>query len=222
MGYPLHRRLLAKVFIKGSFMTDRYLEIATSDPVKQMQERWGSRSAYGRFESGPVSQHQLGPDEIAFIAAQDTFFLASINEAGWPYIQHRGGPPGFLQVLGNNELGFPDFKGNRQYLSFGNILTNPRVSLFLIDYPARARLKLFGQARLVEGDALPEALRAVENDPGRGDVERGIVIRVEAFHWNCPKYITPRFTETQVRGVIDPLVKRIQELEAELARVPAK
>ena len=203
-------------------MTDRYLEIATSDAVKHLQARWGSRSTYGRLESGPFTNNQLGPEEIAFIEAQDTFFLASINESGWPYIQHRGGPPGFLKVLGSNQLGFPDFKGNRQYLSFGNILKNPRVSLFLIDYPARARLKIFGQAKLVEGDDLPQSLRKTENGPGATAIERGIIVQVEAFHWNCPKYIVPRFTEAQVRTVIDPLVKRIKDLEAELALLSTK
>ena len=203
-------------------MTDRYLEIATTDAVKHLQERWGSRSAYCRLETGPATHHQLGPDEIAFIEAQDTFFLASVNENGWPYIQHRGGPPGFLKVLGNNRLGFPDFKGNRQYLSFGNIVKIPRVSLFLIDYPGRARLKIFGQAKLVEGDSLPEELRKIENYPGAGNIERGIIIEVEAFDWNCPKYIVPRFTEAQVRSLVNPLVKRIEELEAELARVSIK
>ena len=203
-------------------MTDRYLEIATSEAVKDLQERWGSRSAYSRFESGPLTSNQLGPEEIAFIEAQDSFFLASLNESGWPYIQHRGGPPGFLKVLGNNQLGFPDFKGNRQYLSFGNILKNPRVSLFLIDYPARARLKIFGNAKLVEGDNVPDALREMENEPGATAIERGVIIQVEAFHWNCPKYIVPRFTEAQVRTVVDPLVKRIKDLEAELARLSPK
>jgi uncharacterized protein len=203
-------------------MTDRYLEIATSDTVKELQERWGSRSAYCRLESGPLTNNQLGPEEIAFIEAQDSFFLASLNDSGWPYIQHRGGPPGFLKVLGNNQLGFPDLKGNRQYLSFGNILKNPRVSLFLIDYPARARLKIFGQAKLVEGDNLPAALRKIENDPGTTPIERGIIVEVEAFHWNCPKYIVPRFTEAQVRTVVAPLVERIHDLEAELARLSTK
>jgi hypothetical protein len=97
-------------------MTDHYLEIATTDAVKQLQERWGSRSTYSRLESGPISHQDLGPEEIAFIQAQDSFFLASLNEKGWPYIQHRGGPPGFLQVLSDQKLGFPDFKGNCQYL----------------------------------------------------------------------------------------------------------
>jgi uncharacterized protein len=203
-------------------MTDHYLEIATGDTVKALQERWGSRSAYSRLESGPLANNQLGPEEIAFIEAQDSFFLASLNDSGWPYIQHRGGPPGFLKVLENNQLGFPDFKGNRQYLSFGNILKNPRVSLFLIDYPARARLKIFGHAKLVEGDSLPDALRKIENDPGVTPIERGIIIQVEAFHWNCPKYIVPRFTEEQVRTAVAPLVKRIHDLEAELARLSTK
>ncbi|MBV8276942.1 MAG: pyridoxamine 5'-phosphate oxidase family protein [Verrucomicrobia bacterium] len=203
-------------------MTDRYLEIATSDTVKLLQERWGSRSSYCRLETGPLINNQLGPEEIAFIEAQDSFFLASVNDGGWPYIQHRGGRPRLLKVLGNNQLGFPDFKGNRQYLSFGNILKNPRISLFLIDYPARARLKIFGQAELVEGDDLPAALRKIESDPGATPIERGIIVQVEAFHWNCPKYIVARFTADQVRSIIDPLVQRIKDLEAELARFSAK
>ena len=198
-------------------MPDRYLEIATTDAVKQLQERWGSRGTYGRLESGPDRHHQLGPEEIAFIEAQDSFFLASINEAGWPYVQHRGGPPGFLKILGENQLGFPDFKGNRQYLSFGNLLRNPKVSLFLIDYPARTRLKIFGRATLVEGDALPRELRELSAPENNAKVERGIVIQVEAFDWNCPKYIVPRYTLDQVRGIVEPLVKRINDLETELA-----
>lgn len=203
-------------------MTDHYLEIATGDAVRALQERWGSRSAYSRLESGPLTNNQLGPEEIAFIEAQDSFFLASLNDTGWPYIQHRGGPPGFLKVLENNQVGFPDFKGNRQYLSFGNILKNPRVSLFLIDYPARARLKIFGHAKLVEGNNLPDSLRKIENEPGASPIERGMIIQVEAFHWNCPKYIVPRFTEEQVRTAVAPLVKRIHDLEAELARLSTK
>lgn len=203
-------------------MTNRYLEIAATSAVKNLQERWGSRSAYSRLESGPVTHRELGPEEIAFIQAQDSFFLASVNEKGWPYIQHRGGPSGFLQVLGNNKLGFADSKGNRQYLSFGNIQANPRVSLFLIDYPLRARLKIFGQATLVEGDDLPEQLRQAQNYPEAGAIERGLIIEVEAFDWNCPKYIVPRYTEAQVRKVIDPLVKRIKELEGELARASTR
>src|SRR5260370_21085960 len=136
-------------------MTNHDLEIVASDAVKQLQGRWGSRSSYRRLESGPISHQDLGPEEIAFIKAQDSFFLASLNEKGWPYIQHRGGPPGFLQVLSDQKLGFPDFKGDRQYLSFGNIRTNPRVSFFLIDYPLRARLKILGHATVWDGADVP-------------------------------------------------------------------
>lgn len=199
-------------------MSDRYLEIAVTDAVKQLQERWGSRSIYRRLETGPTRHRQLGPEEIAFIEAQDSLFLASINQHGWPYVQHRGGPPGFLKVLDQNKLGFPDFKGNRQYLSFGNILTNPKVSLFLIDYPAQTRLKIFGHATPVEGDALPAAIREISLPDGASKIERGIVIQVEAFDWNCPKYIVPRYTEAQVRTVLQPLLKRINDLETELAQ----
>ena len=200
-------------------MPDRYLEIAATDAVKQLQERWGSRATYGRLESGPDRHYQLGPEEIAFIEAQDSFFLASINEAGWPYVQHRGGPPGFLKILGENQLGFPDFKGNRQYLSFGNLLRNPKVSLFIIDYPARTRLKIFGRATLVEGDALPQELRELSASESNAKGERGIVIQVEAFDWNCPKYIVPRYTLDQIRVIVEPLVKRINDLETELAAI---
>ena len=200
-------------------MADRYLEIATSEAVKQLQTRWGSRATYGRLESGPDRHHELGAEEIEFIEAQDSFFLASINEEGWPYVQHRGGPPGFLKILGQNRLGFPDFKGNRQYLSFGNLLKNPKVSLFLIDYPTRTRLKIFGQATIVEGDALAEALRVGATSDGASKIERGIVIQVEAFDWNCPKYIVPRYTLEQVRNTVEPLVRKIKDLEEELARV---
>ena len=200
-------------------MGDRYLEIATTDAVKQLQERLGSRAIYCRRESGPVMNDQLGPDEIAFIQAQDTFFLASISENGWPYVQHRGGSPGFLKLLDPHTLGFPDFSGNRQYLSFGNLSKNPRVSLFLIDFAARERLKIFGHATLVEGDALPEVLREAEIGETKSKIERGVIVRVEAFHWNCPKYIVPRFTKEQVLSVVEPLQQRIRELEAELAKI---
>jgi uncharacterized protein len=195
-------------------MGDRYLEIATTDTVRHLQERLGSRSVYARQETGPLTHHELGPEEIAFIQTQDTFFLASVGEDGWPYVQHRGGPPGFLQVLDSHTLAFPDFRGNRQYISFGNILKNPKVSLFLIDFAARERLKIFGHATLVEENALPDSLSNPNLKATPGPIERGIVVKVEAFHWNCPKYIVPRFSADQVGHVIEPLQRRIEELEA--------
>jgi uncharacterized protein len=195
-------------------MGNKYLEIAATNRVKQMQERFGSRSGYARREGGATSHDRLGPDEIAFIQAQDTFFLASVSETGWPYVQHRGGPKGFLQVLDPNTIGFPEFSGNRQYLSFGNISSNPRVSLFLIDYRNRERLKIFGRAALVERNANPDWFKRLEVADLPSKVERGMVIQVEAFDWNCSQYIVPRFTEEEVRDLVEPLRQRIDELES--------
>ncbi len=198
-------------------MGNRYLELAVTDQVKQMQERFGSRSAYARREGGAVVHDRLGPEEIAFIQAQDTFFLASVSETGWPYVQHRGGPKGFLQVLDPNTIAFPEFSGNRQYLSFGNILSNPRVSLFLIDFRNRERLKIFGRASLVESTGNPDLLKRLESADLPSKVERGMVIQVEAFDWNCSQYIVPRFSSDEVRSLVEPLKLGIKELESMIA-----
>ena len=197
-------------------MGNKYVEIAATATVKQVQQRLGSRSAYARREGGPTVHHQLGPDEISFIEAQDTLFLASVSQTGWPYVQHRGGPRGFLKVLDQNTVGFPEFSGNRQYLSFGNILKNPRVSLFLIDFRLRERLKIFGRATLVEGGENLELLKRLETADLPSKVERGIIIQVEAFDWNCSQYIVPRFSEEEVVHLLEPLKRRIAELEKRL------
>lgn len=197
-------------------MGNQYLEIATTDSVKRLQERLGSRSAYARREGGTTTHHQLGPEEISFIQAQDTFFLASVSEDGWPYVQHRGGPKGFLKVIDQSTIGFPEFSGNRQYLSFGNILQDPRVSLFLIDFRQQERLKIFGRATLVEHDENPELLKGLETESLPSRVQRGIIIQVEAFDWNCSQYIVPRFSEAEVRGLLEPLKQRIAELESRI------
>ncbi len=194
-------------------MGNRYLEIAATDSVKRVQERLGSRSAYARREGGATVHQQLGSEEIAFIEAQDTFFLASIGETGWPYIQHRGGPKGFLQVLDQNTIAFPEFSGNRQYLSFGNILQDPRVSVFLIDFRLQERLKIFGRATLLERAEKPDLFKQLETENSPSKVERGIIIQVEAFDWNCSQYILPRFSEEEVRGLLEPLKGRIAELD---------
>jgi predicted pyridoxine 5'-phosphate oxidase superfamily flavin-nucleotide-binding protein len=195
-------------------MGNKYLEIAATNSVKQIQERFASRSAYARREGGATIHHRLGPEEIAFIQAQDTFFLASVSETGWPYVQHRGGPKGFLQVLDPITIGFPEFSGNRQYLSFGNILSNPRVSLFLIDFHNQERLKIFGQATLVERGENPDLLNRLESANLPSKVERGMVIQVEAFDWNCSQYIVPRLSADELRSLVEPLRQRIEELEA--------
>jgi hypothetical protein len=161
----------------------------------------------------------LGEDERAFSEDRDSFYLATVNQDGWPYIQHRGGPKGFLKVLGPAELGFADFKGNRQLLTTGNLHSDGRVCLFLMSYPLQARLKLLGRAEVIpakEDPALAKLLVAAGSEPA---TERLFRIRVEAFDWNCPSFITPRFTAEEVAEAVLPLQARIAELEAELLRL---
>jgi predicted pyridoxine 5'-phosphate oxidase superfamily flavin-nucleotide-binding protein len=163
--------------------------------VKSLQERFGSRDSYRRFEAPEApARDRLGADEAEFLAARDSFYMASVSETGWPYVQHRGGPPGFLKVLDDQSIGFADFRGNRQYVSTGNLLTDDRVSLILMDYPHKRRLKLLGRARIVEPDTGPDILARLEIPDYRARVERGVLIHVEAFDWNCPQHITPRYT----------------------------
>ena len=143
--------------------------------------------------------------------------MATISETGWPYVQHRGGPKGFVKVLDERTIGFADFRGNRQYVSVGNLQGDDRVALILVDYPNRRRLKLLGRARAITAEDDPVTLGRLEVPGYRAKVERGLVIAVEAFDWNCPQHITPRFTEEEVAAAVAPLHARIAELEAALA-----
>lgn len=193
-------------------MGKKYLEIAVTPAVAEAQKRYFGRSP--RVEAG--SDHDsLGPDEIAFISARDSFYMATVSETGWPYLQHRGGQPGFLRVVDSQTLAFADYKGNRQLLTTGNIAVNDRVSLFLIDYPRRERLKILGHARVA--DASPELVEQLVASNARPSVKRLFFMDVISFDWNCPKYITPRYTKAEVEEVISPLKRRIAELEAELS-----
>jgi len=197
-------------------MGHKFAEIAFTPAVRDMQEKLGSRKAYARADEGPDHHHRLGEAEAGFIAARDSFYLASVGESGWPYIQHRGGPAGFLKVLDERTVGFADFRGNRQYVSLGNLAGNDRVALFLMDYPRRARLKLLGRARAVHRDEDPELIQRLAVPDYKASVERGIVISVEAFDWNCSQHIMPRFTVDDVSAAVAPLHKRIAELEEQL------
>ncbi|KON79795.1 pyridoxamine 5'-phosphate oxidase family protein [Azoarcus sp. PA01] len=179
-------------------MANAFIHIAFTAKVRALQARMGSREAYARGEQGAVEEAVLGPYETAFIEARDSFYLGTVSETGWPYVQHRGGPAGFLKVLDARTIGFADFTGNRQYVSAGNLAGDDRVSLFLMDYPHQTRLKILGRARVVDEDSEPDLLARLDNPHYRARVERGIVIRIEGFDWNCPKYITPRFTEDEV------------------------
>jgi len=195
-------------------MTD-FFDIAVTPSVLDLQERKGSRGLYAdEVGSGPGDAHELTGDEIDFLRSRDSFYLASVGETGWPYVQHRGGDIGFLKVLDRNTIGWAERNGNRQYIGTGNIAHNGRVSAIFVDYPSRSRLKIYGQATH-HPEPSEELLRSLGAEDLRTD--GAITIEVLATAWNCPKFITPRFTEPQIRGAITKLQDRIDELEAQLA-----
>src|SRR6185436_9735041 len=166
----------------------------------------------------PAPVDVLTPEEITFIEARDHFYLSSVSETGWPYVQHRGGPAGFLKIVGPNQLAFADYKGNRQLLTTGNVAADDRVCLFLMDYVHRDRLKLLGHAEVLDARTNPELVAQLA-DPGLAQIiERIIRIRVIGFDWNCSKYITPRYTAAEIEEAVAPLQRRIAELEAQLQK----
>ena len=170
---------------------------------------------------GDRSSGAFTDSERAFIAERDSFYLASVSQNGWPYIQHRGGPPGFLRVLDAVTLGFADYRGNRQYLSLGNIAADDRVALFLMDYPHRSRLKILARMTAHDLKAEPELAARLATPGYRGLPERGFTLRLEAFDWNCPQHITPRFTAAELDSATAPLRERMAALEAENGRLRA-
>jgi len=201
-------------------MGHRFAEIAFTESVREVQKAHGSRAGYSMMETGADFNHLLGTREAEFISERDSFYMASVSETGWPYLQHRGGPVGFVRVLDEQTLGFADFSGNRQYVSIGNVRKDDRVALFFMDYPNRTRLKLLGRVELID-PADVERLAELEVADYRAHVERGFVIHVEAFDWNCPQHITPRFTLDEVEQAVTPLRERVAELEAKLASCEA-
>jgi predicted pyridoxine 5'-phosphate oxidase superfamily flavin-nucleotide-binding protein len=201
-------------------MGRRFAEIAFTDAVKEQQRLHGSRHLYERVEQSGDAGDRLGAFEREFIAELDGFYLASVTESGWPYMQFRGGQKGFLKVLDERTLGFADLRGNKQYISVGNLQHDGRVALFLMDYPNQSRLKILGRAKIYEGDAearrLLEVLRVAEE---KTPAERAFVIHVEAFDWNCPQHITPRYTQEELAEILAPTRKKLEALEAENARL---
>jgi len=190
-------------------------DIAFTDQVKAEQQARGSREIYAGMTARPAPEG-FSEREAAFISLRDSFYMATVSEEGWPYIQHRGGPRGFLKVLSPTQLGFADYRGNRQYVSVGNLKTERRVSLFLMDYPNRARLKLLGRASVQEAADDPGLAQQLDID-GQGKVERLFKIDVDAFDWNCPQFITPRFTEDELAASLSPMVEELQTLRQENA-----
>lgn len=178
-------------------MGHKFAEIAFTESVQRVQAAQGSLKAYSRLHGGEDFNHLLGQREADFITARDSFYMASVSETGWPYVQHRGGPTGFVRVINQQTIGFADFTGNKQYVSVGNLNEDNRVSLFFMDYPNRTRLKMLGRVELIDTDDT-ETLARFELEDYRARVERGFVIHVEAFDWNCPQHITPRYSEAEL------------------------
>lgn len=181
-------------------MPRRYPQLTFTESVKQTQEHYGTRPKAAKMEAAEFDDRTLGPREREFIAQRDSFYMATVNDQGWPYVQFRGGPPGFLRVLEEQTLGYADFRGNMQLISVGNLRHDDRVSLFLMDYPNRRRLKIMARAEVYTATERPDLIEALEDPNYRARVERAVVYRVEAFDWNCPQHITPRFTAAEVEA----------------------
>lgn len=205
-------------------MIHKYLQIASTPAVKAAREHYGSAAQYAKLDGtlgadGPVRNDRLELPEAEFISARDGFYLATVSETGWPYVQFRGGPPGFLQIMDEHTLGYADLRGNRQYVSIGNVAGNDRISLFLMDYAHQRRLKIFGRMRVVDARDDPALAKklAIAGYPGR--IERAVLINVEAFDWNCPQHITPRITEAEIAEALTPLHNELAILRAENDRL---
>ena len=197
-------------------MPRAFAELTFTPAVKSAQTRYGSREANQVFELATEPRNELTAREIAFIAERNSFYQATVNEEGWPYVQHRGGARGFLKALDSRTLGYADLSGNRQYLSVGNLTANNKISLFLMDYPNKRRLKLWGTTQIIHADDHPELLAQLEMPDYRAPVERGILIRVEAWDWNCPKHITPRYSEDELTEQLADLHQQIAQLKVQL------
>lgn len=200
-------------------MSNRFAQLAFTPGVQRQQRLHGSDRAYRGMSEGSEETDRLGPDERLFIAERDSFYMATVGETGWPYIQHRGGPSGFLKVLDETTIGFADLRGNRQYITRGNLDHDDRVSLFLMDYAHQARLKILGRARAIEDDPELIGRLSVEGYPAK--VERAIVIDVEGLSWNCQQHIPQLFPADAVHEALDSLRARIAELERQNAELLA-
>ena len=204
-------------------MSRSFPELAFTPLVKQQQELHNSRRQYARMEQAlATSSNALGPNEQAFISLRDSFYMASVSETGWPYVQHRGGPAGFVHVIDPTLIGFADLRGNKQYISLGNLQHDSRVALFFMDYPNQTRLKILGRVEVHENDATAPALfESLRTAEPHAVIERAMLIHVEAFDWNCPQHITPRYTLEELEPALAPLRERLAALEAENASLRA-
>ncbi len=202
-------------------MIKNFVSLAFTDEIKNLQEKYGSRKTYERMEKRTVIDG-LTDFEIDFVSKRDSLYMASIGENGFPYIQHRGGPKGFIKVIDGNTIGFLDFSGNKQFITVGNLATNNNVSLIIMDYPARARLKMYAKTEIIDLNARPELLKllTLEDYPARP--ERMVVLHIEAYDWNCPQHISARFTVEEIEEVLAPQREYIKKLELELKQFKEK
>jgi len=204
-------------------MSRKFAEIAFTPAVQGEQEKHQSRHSYERVARAQDGVARLSEAEREFIAERDGFYMATVSETGWPYIQHRGGHKGFLHVLDDRTLGFADLRGNRQYVSTGNLRGNDRVALFLMDYPTQSRLKILGRAEIHEDDErAAELIARFQMPQEKTPAERALVIHVEAFDWNCQQHITARYSEEELVRILEPMRRRMEAMESELAELRAK
>jgi hypothetical protein len=183
--------------------------------VRKLQERYGSRRQYERMASSSVTRENFTQFETEFLSERDSFYWASTSSTGWPYVQHRGGPPGFLKVIDDHTLAFADFSGNKQYITTGNLLTDNRVAMIFVDYPRQARLKILGRVDVFEGMEAATWLDRVKVPGYKAVIERVYVIHVEAFDWNCQQHIIPRYTAEEIHAAVHVIEERVKALETE-------
>ncbi|WP_149931243.1 MULTISPECIES: pyridoxamine 5'-phosphate oxidase family protein [Acinetobacter] len=198
-----------------------FLDLASTASVQAAQEAHGSLAFWSGF-TGSRKFDRFTETEKKFIANRDSFYIATVSETGWPYVQHRGGPSGFMKVLDDRTLGFVDFRGNRQYITQGNVSADDRAALFLMDYPGQRRLKIYAHVEVksfADDPALASKLILPEY---KGKAERAMLLHLDAFDWNCPQHITPRFTEAEINQAILPLRNRLIDLETEVSHLRAK
>lgn len=202
-------------------MARNFAEIAFTESVKAQQEKYGSRRSYARMEA-QARGAELSFAEADFIAERDSFYLSTVGENGYPYVQFRGGPKGFLKVLDARKLAYADFRGNLQYISVGHLSRNDRAALILMDYAQRQRLKIYARIEVIEAKDSPALIAQLQDPDYRAQIERAMVLHVEAFDWNCPQHITPRYTIEEIRELNAPLNEHIAKLEAKIASLKAQ
>ncbi|WP_338548161.1 pyridoxamine 5'-phosphate oxidase family protein [Roseovarius phycicola] len=198
-------------------MAKAFAELAFTDTVKKMQQEQGSARMYERvLEPDAPQDNRLGPRETEFIAMRDGFYQATVSETGWPYVQFRGGPRGFLKVLDDQTLAYADFRGNRQYISTGNLSGDDRIAMILVDYPNSARVKILGRANLSDD---PNLIAKLHNESYKARPERAVVIKVEGFDWNCPQHLPVRLTMEELQPILAPFQQELAALREENARL---